>query len=74
MMWRSSNTIRTGHDATDSTLLTGGQYAEGWILFLTRIERMAVVEYDKNIKNPLERMEGFALLLCFRSGLIRASS
>ena len=29
---------------------------------------------DKNIKNPLERMEGFALLLCFRSGLIRASS
>ena len=31
-------------------------------------------EQDKNQKNPLERMEGFALLSCFRSGLIRASS
>ena len=31
-------------------------------------------EQDKNQKNPLERMEGDALLLCFRSGLIRASS
>ena len=29
---------------------------------------------DKNQKNPLERMEGVALLLCFRLGLIRASS
>ena len=29
---------------------------------------------DKNRKNPLERMEGDALMLCFRSGLIRASS
>ena len=32
MIWRSSNTIRTGHDATDSTLLTGGQYARGQAL------------------------------------------
>ena len=29
---------------------------------------------DKNQKNPLERMEGDALLLYFRLGLIRASS
>ena len=29
---------------------------------------------DKNRENPLERMEGDALLLCFRPGLIRASS
>ena len=28
-MWQSSNTIRTGHDATHSTLLPGGQYARG---------------------------------------------
>ena len=31
------------------------------------------VQY-KNIINPLERMEGCALLLCFHFGLIRASS
>ena len=31
-------------------------------------------EQNKNQINPLERMEGDALLLCFRSGLIRASS
>ena len=29
---------------------------------------------DKNQINPLERMEGFALLLYFRLGFIRASS
>ena len=29
---------------------------------------------DKNPINPLERMEGDALMSCFRSGLIRASS
>ena len=29
---------------------------------------------NKNQINPLERMEGDALLLCFRLGLIRASS
>ncbi|MCI7748566.1 MAG: hypothetical protein MSK32_09015 [Paraprevotella sp.] len=31
-------------------------------------------EQNKNQKNPLGRMEGFALMLCFRLGLIRASS
>ena len=31
-------------------------------------------EQDKNPINPLERMEGDALLLYFRLGLIRASS
>ena len=31
-------------------------------------------EQDKNQKNPLARIEGVALMLCFRSGLIRASS
>ena len=31
-------------------------------------------EQDKNQINPLERMEGDALMLCFRLGLIRASS
>ena len=31
-------------------------------------------EQNINQKNPLERMEGDALLLCFHSGLIRASS
>ena len=31
-------------------------------------------EQDKNQINPLERMEGVALLSCFRLGLIRASS
>ena len=39
-MWETSNTIRTEHDASHSTPLTGGQYAEGWILFLPRIERI----------------------------------
>ena len=31
-------------------------------------------EQDKNRENPLERMEGDALMSCFRPGLIRASS
>ena len=39
-MWQSSNTIRTGHDASNVSLLPGGQYARGWILFLPRIERI----------------------------------
>ena len=29
-MWQSSNTIRTGHDASHNTPLPGGQYARGW--------------------------------------------
>ena len=33
-----------------------------------------VWEQNKNQINPLERMEGDALMSCFRSGLIRASS
>ena len=43
-MWQSSNTIRAGHDASNSALLPGGQYAEGWILFLPRIERIERIE------------------------------
>ena len=31
-------------------------------------------EQNINQKNPLARMESVALMLCFRSGLIRASS
>ena len=33
-------------------------------------------DWEQNINqiNPLERMEGVALILCFRLGLIRASS
>ena len=50
MMWRSSNTIRTGHDASHVSLLPGGQYAEGWILFLPRIERIYVVGAIEEIK------------------------
>ena len=33
-----------------------------------------ICEQDKNQINPLERMKGVALMLCFRLGLIRASS
>ena len=33
-----------------------------------------VWEQNKNQINPLERMEGVALMSCFRLGLIRASS
>ena len=40
MIWRSSNTIRTGHDASHVSLQPRGQYGEGWILFLPRIERI----------------------------------
>ena len=32
------------------------------------------LEQNINQKNPLERMEGIALMSCFRPGLIRASS
>ena len=39
-MWETSNTIRTGHDASHVSLLPRGQNAEGWILFLPRIERI----------------------------------
>ena len=35
---------------------------------------MRVWKQDKNQINPLGRMEGDALLLCFRLGLIKASS
>ena len=37
MMWQSSNTIRAGHDASNSTTLPGGQHArgrEGLFLFI----------------------------------------
>ena len=51
------------------------------VLFLPRIMRigrMSVLwrgsEQNINQKNPLERMEGCALMSCFRLGLIRASS
>ena len=39
-MWKSSNTIRTGHDATHSTLLSGGQYARGQVFIL--VYRLAI--------------------------------
>ena len=52
-----------------------------WFFFLPRIMRigrMSVLwrgsEQNINQKNPLERMEGCALMSCFRLGLIRASS
>ena len=32
MIWRSSNTIRTRHDASHVSLLPGGQYARGYAL------------------------------------------
>ena len=45
---------------------------------IMRIGRMSVLwrgsEQNINQKNPLERMEGCALMSCFRLGLIRASS
>ena len=49
------------------------------IILLPRIERigrMSVLSGSKTKTklNPLESMEGDALLLCFRLGLIRASS
>ena len=62
----------------------------GWCLFLLRMaifffntdftdwtdrtDLCLIWEQDKNQKNPLKRMEGVALMLCFRLGLIRASS
>ena len=52
-----------------------------WFIFLQRIMRkgrMSVLwrgsVQNINQKNPLERMEGCALMSCFRLGLIRASS
>ena len=48
------------------------------IAILPRIGRMSVRwvagSKTKTKKNPLVRMEGVALMLCFRLGLIRASS
>ena len=50
-------------------------------LFLPRIRRIGRMSVlwvagskTKTKKNPLVRMEGVALMLCFRLGLIRASS
>ena len=50
-------------------------------LFLPRIRRIGRMSpvvtcaiRQKTKINPLERMEGVALMLCFRLGLIRASS
>ena len=39
-----------------------------------RTDSCPIWEQNINQKNPLERMEGVALMLCFRLGLIRASS
>ena len=39
-----------------------------------RTDSCPIWEQNINQKNPLARMEGVALMLCFRSGLIRASS
>ena len=52
-----------------------------WLFFLSTTDLTDSTDFtlrdwkqDKNRKNPLERMDGYALLLCFRLGLIRASS
>ena len=39
-----------------------------------RTDSCPIWEQNINQKNPLARMESVALMLCFRSGLIRASS
>ena len=39
-----------------------------------RTDSGPIWEQNINQKNPLERMDSVALMLCFRSGLIRASS
>ena len=48
------------------------------LLFTTdwtdRTDLCPIWEQNKNQINPLERMEGVALMSCFRPGLIRASS